>query len=52
MLVEERKWFSEADYREGLALAQIAKADKSSVTEQIQKLYLEPIKEELIARQE
>jgi IMP dehydrogenase len=32
------------------ALAQIAKADKASVTEQIQKLYLEPIKEELIAR--
>jgi IMP dehydrogenase len=32
------------------ALAQIAKADKSSVTEQIQKLYLEPIKEELIAK--
>jgi IMP dehydrogenase len=32
------------------ALAQIAKADKGSVTEQIQKLYLEPIKEELIAR--
>ena len=32
------------------ALAQIAKADKGSVTEQIQKLYTEPIKEELIAR--
>jgi len=32
------------------ALAQIAKADKNSVTEQIQKLYLEPVKEELIAR--
>jgi IMP dehydrogenase len=32
------------------ALAQIAKADKSSVTEQIQKLYTQPIKEELIAR--
>jgi IMP dehydrogenase len=32
------------------ALAQIAKADKGSVTEQIQKLYLEPIKEELIAK--
>lgn len=32
------------------ALAQIAKADKASVTEQIQKLYLEPIKEELIAK--
>jgi IMP dehydrogenase len=32
------------------ALAQIAKADKASVTEQIQKLYLEPIKEDLIAR--
>jgi IMP dehydrogenase len=31
-------------------LAQIAKADKGSVTEQIQKLYLEPIKEELIAK--
>ena len=31
-------------------LAQIAKADKSSVTEQIQKLYTQPIKEELIAR--
>jgi IMP dehydrogenase len=32
------------------ALAAIAKADKASVTEQIQKLYLEPIKEELIAK--
>jgi IMP dehydrogenase len=32
------------------ALAQISKADKNSVTEQIQKLYLEPVKEELIAR--
>jgi IMP dehydrogenase len=32
------------------ALAQIAKADKSTVTEQIQKLYTQPIKEELIAR--
>jgi IMP dehydrogenase len=32
------------------ALAAIAKADKGSVTEQIQKLYLEPIKEELIAK--
>ena len=32
------------------ALAQIAKADKSTVTEQIQKLYLAPIKEELIAK--
>ena len=32
------------------ALAQIAKADKSSVTEQIQKLYTQPIKEELIAK--
>jgi IMP dehydrogenase len=32
------------------ALAQISKADKNSVTEQIQKLYLEPIKEELIAK--
>jgi IMP dehydrogenase len=32
------------------ALAQIVKADKSSVTEQIQKLYTQPIKEELIAR--
>ena len=31
-------------------LAQISKADKNSVTEQIQKLYLEPIKEELIAK--
>jgi len=31
-------------------LAQISKADKGSVTEQIQKLYLEPIKEELIAK--
>ncbi len=31
-------------------LAQIAKADKNSVTELIQKLYLPPIKEELIAR--
>src|SRR6202012_3714619 len=32
------------------ALAQIAKADKSTVTEQIQKLYTAPIKEELIAK--
>ncbi|MCE0496811.1 MAG: GuaB3 family IMP dehydrogenase-related protein [Methylacidiphilales bacterium] len=32
-----------------VALAQIAKADKSTVTEQIQKLYTQPIKEELIA---
>jgi IMP dehydrogenase len=32
------------------ALAQIAKADKSTVTEQIQKLYTQPIKEELIAK--
>ena len=32
------------------ALAQIAKADKGSVTEQIQKLYTQPIKEELIAK--
>jgi IMP dehydrogenase len=32
------------------ALAQIVKADKGSVTEQIQKLYTQPIKEELIAR--
>jgi IMP dehydrogenase len=32
------------------ALAQIAKADKATVTEQIQKLYTQPIKEELIAR--
>jgi IMP dehydrogenase len=32
------------------ALAQISKADKATVTEQIQKLYLEPIKEELIAK--
>ncbi len=32
------------------ALAAIAKADKATVTEQIQKLYLEPIKEELIAK--
>src|SRR5271155_1554395 len=31
-------------------LAQIAKADKNSVTEQIQKLYTQPIKEELIAK--
>ncbi len=31
-------------------LAQIAKADKNSVTELIQKLYLPPIKEELIAK--
>src|SRR5947208_1195771 len=31
-------------------LAQILKADKSKVTELIQKLYLEPIKEELIAK--
>jgi len=31
-------------------LAQIAKADKATVTELIQKLYLPPIKEELIAR--
>jgi len=31
-------------------LAQIAKADKNSVTELIQKLYLPPIKEELISR--
>ncbi len=31
-------------------LAQIAKADKNTVTELIQKLYLPPIKEELIAR--
>jgi IMP dehydrogenase len=32
------------------ALAQIVKADKATVTEQIQKLYTQPIKEELIAR--
>jgi IMP dehydrogenase len=32
------------------ALAQIAKADKGTVTEQIQKLYTQPIKEELISR--
>jgi len=32
------------------ALAQIVKADKGSVTEQIQKLYTQPIKEELIAK--
>src|ERR1700677_2629313 len=32
------------------ALAQITKADKATVTEQIQKLYTQPIKEELIAR--
>jgi IMP dehydrogenase len=32
------------------ALAQIAGADKTTVTEQIQKLYTEPIKEELISR--
>jgi IMP dehydrogenase len=32
------------------ALAQIVKADKGTVTEQIQKLYTQPIKEELIAR--
>lgn len=32
------------------ALAQIAKADKATVTEQIQKLYTQPIKEELIAK--
>jgi IMP dehydrogenase len=32
------------------ALAQITKADKATVTEQIQKLYTEPIKEELIAK--
>src|SRR5579871_1526445 len=32
------------------ALAAIAKADKSTVTEQIQKLYTAPIKEELIAK--
>ncbi len=31
-------------------LAQIAKADKATVTELIQKLYTQPIKEELIAR--
>src|SRR5665811_249152 len=31
-------------------LAQIAKADKNTVTERIQKLYLPPIKEELIAK--
>ncbi len=31
-------------------LAQIAKADKNTVTELIQKLYLPPIKEELIAK--
>jgi IMP dehydrogenase len=34
----------------GEALAQIAKADKATVTEQIQKLYTQPIKEELIAK--
>jgi IMP dehydrogenase len=32
------------------ALAQITKADKATVTEQIQKLYTVPIKEELIAK--
>lgn len=32
------------------ALAQIVKADKATVTEQIQKLYTQPIKEELIAK--
>jgi IMP dehydrogenase len=32
------------------ALAQIVKADKGSVTEQIQKLYTQPIKEELISK--
>src|SRR6202521_2541700 len=32
------------------ALAQIVKADKGTVTEQIQKLYTQPIKEELIAK--
>src|SRR5271170_5424082 len=32
------------------ALAQIVKADKGTVTEQIQKLYTQPIKEELISR--
>src|ERR1700742_1890525 len=32
------------------ALAQIAKGDKATVTELIQKLYTQPIKEELIAR--
>jgi IMP dehydrogenase len=32
------------------ALAQIAKADKATVTEQIQKLYTQPIKEELISK--
>ncbi|HUB66076.1 MAG TPA: GuaB3 family IMP dehydrogenase-related protein [Candidatus Methylacidiphilales bacterium] len=32
------------------ALAQIARADKGTVTEQIQKLYTQPIKEELISR--
>src|SRR5271155_774018 len=32
------------------ALAQIVKADKGSVTEQIQKLYTQPIREELIAK--
>jgi IMP dehydrogenase len=32
------------------ALAQIVKADKGSVTEQIQKLYTQPIQEELISR--
>src|ERR1700729_3296892 len=31
-------------------LAQIAKADKGTVTEQIQKLYTQPIKEEVISR--
>ena len=33
-----------------MSLAQIAKADKNTVTELIQKLYLPPIKEELIAK--
>ena len=32
------------------ALAQIVKADKGTVTEQIQKLYTQPIKEELISK--
>jgi len=32
------------------ALSQIVKADKGTVTEQIQKLYTQPIKEELIAK--
>ncbi len=32
------------------ALAQIVKADKGTVTEQIQKLYTQPIREDLIAR--